>query len=156
MRDGLARLNPAAPVVSALHGAIDPGALLGQDIADPQTRMAEAGAWLDLSARTTTPHGAIRAFTLAHEAPIEWNAFGLWFSLLVHRHGARLLRVKGILDVAGSATPVAVHAVQHLVHAPEHLPAWPSAGRGSQLVFIAEGLNEAAVRRSFAAFAQLG
>ena len=156
LRERLARLNPAAPVVTALHGVIDPGSLLGQDIADPETRMTEAGAWLDLSARTATPHGAIRAFTLAHETPVEWNAFGLWFSLLVHRHGARLLRVKGILDVAGSATPVAVHAVQHLVHAPEHLLAWPTAGRGSRLVLIAEGLDEAAVRRSFAAFAQLG
>ena len=156
LRERLTGLNPAAPVETALHGAVDPGALLGQDTADPQTRMAEASAWLDLAARTATPHGAIRAFTLAHGAPVEWNAFGLWFSLLVHRHGARLLRVKGILDVAGSATPVAVHAVQHLVHAPEHLPAWPTAERGSRLVLIAESLDEAAVRRSFAAFCGLG
>jgi G3E family GTPase len=156
LRERLARLNPTAPIEIALHGAIDPEALLGRDIADPETRLAEAAAWLNQPAPSAAPHGAICAFTVSHAAPIEWNAFGLWFSLLVHRHGTRLLRVKGILDVAGSATPVAVHAVQHLVHAPEHLPAWPDAERGSRLVFITDGLDEAAVRRSFAAFAQLG
>jgi hypothetical protein len=29
--------------------------------------------------------------------------------------------VKGILNVADAATPVAVHGVQHLVHPPRHL-----------------------------------
>ena len=65
----------------------------------------------------------VGSFVLQHDRPLDWSAFGLWFTLLVHRHGDRLLRVKGILDVEGSATPVAVHAVQHLMHPPEHLRA---------------------------------
>lgn len=42
--------------------------------------------------------------------------------MLAHRHGDKLLRMKGILDVEASGTPVAVHTVQHLIHAPEHPP----------------------------------
>ena len=61
--------------------------------------------------------------------------------MLLHRHGDELLRVKGILNVADAATPVAVHAVQQLVHPPRHLGAWPDRVRRSRLVFIARGLD---------------
>jgi G3E family GTPase len=40
--------------------------------------------------------------------------FGIWLTMLLHRHGDALLRVKGILNVADAAAPVTVHAVQHL------------------------------------------
>jgi hypothetical protein len=58
--------------------------------------------------------------------------------MLLNRHGDALLRVKGILNVADAATPVAVHAVQHLVHAPRHLDRWPDEDRRSRLEFCAE------------------
>ena len=74
----------------------------------------------------------------------------------MHRdHGDKLLRVKGILHVEGSETPVAIHAVQHVIHAPEHLPGWPDAERGSRIVFITQGLESDAVERSLHAFCRL-
>ena len=72
--------------------------------------------------------------------------------MLLNRHGADVLRVKGILDVAGSDAPVAVHGVQHLVHKPVHMAAWPDGGRRSRLVFIVDGLDPLAVERSLRAF----
>jgi G3E family GTPase len=63
-----------------------------------------------------------------------------------------VLRVKGILNVAGSPTPVAVHGVQHLVHPPVHMKAWPGGDRRSRLVFIVDGLERRAIERSLAAF----
>jgi G3E family GTPase len=66
-----------------------------------------------------------------------------------------VLRVKGILNVAGSETPVAVHGVQHLVHPPVHMAAWPQDDRRSRLVFIVDGLDRAAIERSLAAFRRL-
>jgi G3E family GTPase len=60
--------------------------------------------------------------------------------MLLNRHGDALLRVKGILNVADAATPVAVHAVQHLVHTLRHLDAWPEEDRRSRLVFMPAGL----------------
>jgi G3E family GTPase len=73
----------------------------------------------------------------------------------LNRHGEAVLRVKGILNVIDAEAPVAVHAVQHLVHAPRHLAAWPDADRRSRLVFIARGLDPAVIERSFRAVGML-
>ncbi len=63
--------------------------------------------------------------------------------------------MKGFLQVPGSETPVAMHAVQHVTHPPEHLPGWPSEDRRSRIVFIVEELRADAVRRSFRSFMRL-
>jgi G3E family GTPase len=54
--------------------------------------------------------------------------------------------------VAGSPTPVALHGVQHLVHPPIHMSAWPTGDRSSRLVFIVDGLDRALIERSLRAF----
>ena len=93
-----------------------------------------------------------RTLALSIDEPVDWTRFGIWLTMLLHRHGDALLRVKGILNVADAATPVAVHAVQHLVHPPRHLEAWPDEDRRSRLVFIVRGLDPAVIERSFRAF----
>ena len=97
----------------------------------------------------------IRTLALSFDEPIDWTRFGIWLTMLLHRHGDALLRVKGILYVADAATPVAVHGVQHLVHPPRHLGAWPDGDRRSRLVFIARGLDPALIERSFRAVGML-
>ena len=72
--------------------------------------------------------------------------------MLLHRHGRQVLRVKGILNVMGEAAPVAVHGVQHLVHPPIHMRAWPDRDRRSRIVFIVEGLEPKDIERSLRAF----
>ena len=47
---------------------------------------------------------------------------------------------------------MAVHGVQHLVHPPRHMDAWPDAERRSRLVFITRGLDASMIRRSLGAF----
>ncbi len=152
LRQRIAGINPQATITEAVQGAIDPDLLLSQ-------RNHEPGDWIRPPALPErgprSAHGPIRSFYLESEAPLSWSGFGLWLSLLVHRHGARLLRIKGLLDVSGSETPVAVHAVQHVIHPPEHLAAWPSAQRRSRIVFIVEGLDPEAIRRSFESFMRL-
>jgi len=78
--------------------------------------------------------------------------FAVWFTLLLHAHGADVLRVKGLLGVADATGPVVVNAVQHLVHPPMHLDAWPEDWRQSRLVFIVRDLARDDIARSFAAF----
>ena len=59
--------------------------------------------------------------------------------------GARILRLKGLVNVAGEPGPRAVHGVQHTLYPPARLPAWPDADRSTRLVFIGRDLEEAAV-----------
>ena len=68
---------------------------------------------------------------------------------LIALRGRDLLRVKGLLDVAGCRGPVVVQFVQHLAHPPVELEAWPSADRATRLVFITRGIDEQAVRDLF-------
>jgi G3E family GTPase len=113
--------------------------------------VAEGGHGHDVNRHDTRIH----AFTLTFESSIDWNVFAVWFTLLLHRHGADVLRVKGMLRVDGAAGPVVVNAVQHLVHPPVHLERWPQDWRQSRLVFIVRDLTRAEIERSFAAFHSL-
>jgi len=75
--------------------------------------------------------------------------------MLLHRHGGDVLRIKALLNVAGVSTPVLINGVQHLVHPPSHLDAWPDADRRSRLVFVVRGLSRPQIERSLAAFTAL-
>jgi G3E family GTPase len=154
-------INPTAPLRASQASTLDAHDLLAEADAD------EARRW---SARDLAPshehdhvarpdvsrHGDdIRAAALVFDEPLDWTMFGIWLTMLLHCHGTAVLRVKGILNVAGSDTPVAIHGVQHLVHPPLHLRAWPDADRRSRLVFIVKGLDPAAIERSLEAFSAL-
>jgi G3E family GTPase len=96
----------------------------------------------------------IVSFCMQIDEPIDWQVFTIWFTMLLNRHGDKILRVKGLLSIAGCAQPAVLHAVQHLVHPVLHLDAWPDAQRRSKLVFITEGLARDSVEASYARFRQ--
>jgi G3E family GTPase len=49
-----------------------------------------------------------------------------------------VLRVKGILNIAGIDGPVAVHGIHHVVHPPVVLDSWSGAAPRSRLVLIVQ------------------
>jgi G3E family GTPase len=139
-------LNPDAPLVSAAQQAI--GAQWLFDDESPRSSLRALPA-----ATADASHGSVHAFALTFDGALDWTMFGLWLTMLLHRHGERVLRVKGIVNVEGSETPVAIHGVQHLVHPPTHMLAWPvDDDRRSRLVFIVDGLDCAIIERSLATF----
>ena len=71
--------------------------------------------------------------------------------MLLQARGEDVLRVKGLLDV-GAEGPLVLNGVQHVVHPPEHLPAWPDEDRRSRIVFIGRGFAREELERSLAAF----
>ena len=143
------QINPDAPVSRAAD--FDAGALL--DHAAPATRFRSSQA----DDPAVTSHAArIRSFVVTVSEPLDWTAFGIWLTMLLNRHGDRVLRVKGILHLAGEAAPVAIHGVQQLVHNPVHMAGWPNADRSSRIVFIVDGIDPALIRRSLAAFNAVG
>jgi G3E family GTPase len=141
----LRALNPVAPILQAADASLDVGDL---------ARLEEAhGALED---HNHDHHGhldeRIRSFVVTVERPIDWTAFGVWLTMLLNRHGDKVLRVKGILNVLDEPNPVAVHGVQRLVHTPVHMSAWPDDDRQSRIVFIVQDLDPTLIRRSLAAF----
>ena len=147
----LRRINADAPLWRAVESGFDADALLSAKDYEAWQPTERGDAPGDHRRHSDD----IRSLALSIDEPIDWARFGVWLTMLLNRHGEALLRVKGILNVADAATPVAVHAVQHLVHAPRHLEAWPDADRRSRLVFIARGLDPAVIERSFRAFGRL-
>ena len=183
LRARLRRLNPTAVLEETDNEAVDAELLLAQDLHDPEARAAEVARWLEADAAISSgadhhdhdhnhdhgdPHhhahpvdvnrhdADISAFALTFDHPLDWTAFGIWLSMLLQAHGEDVLRVKGLLNVVDVPTPVVLHAVQHLIHPPVHLPRWPDADRRSRLVFITRGLSRATIERSLGAFNRLG
>jgi len=79
------------------------------------------------------PHRAdVTAHCITLETPLDWDVLSSWLGAVVFHHGNELLRLKGLVDVAGEAGPVVVHGVQHCLHPPETLPAWPGRADGGR------------------------
>jgi G3E family GTPase len=147
----LAQLNPTATRALAASVVSGDDLLLGEGLraADPA---AEVGRWRLFAEVAEGRHGSAEVCCLEFDRPLDWMAFGVWLSMLLRCHGQRILRVKGILDVIDASQPIVIHGVQHSLHPPVHLPAWPVGERRSRLVFIVRDLDTALLRRSFAAF----
>ena len=163
LEKALRRLNPTAPILDAVAGPFAPDAWMVGDVYNPAHKRAEVARWWRAEAALPSPHGhdsdrhgeGIRAFCLAFEQPLDWTAFGIWLTMLLHVHGQKVLRVKGILNVLDVPTPVVIHGVQHVVHPPAHLDRWPDDERRSRIVFIVRGLEQDLIERSLAAFHRL-
>ncbi|MDP9394299.1 MAG: GTP-binding protein [Actinomycetota bacterium] len=80
----------------------------------------------------------VAAGSASFDGTVEWAAFAVWVSALLHAHGDRVLRLKAILDTGG-AGPVVVDGVQHVTYPPRHLPSWRGSPR-SQVVVITREL----------------
>lgn len=155
----LRQLNPDAALIDVHDEALSVAALVGSSEATRGSGLQSAsGFYCEDSRELVTASGgahsaAFRSFVITVDHAIDWTAFGIWLTMLLNRHGDRVLRVKGILNIAGEERPVAIHGVQHLVHTPVHMGGWPSGDRRSHIVFIVDGLDATLLKRSFEAFA---
>lgn len=153
--DRLRALNPGANFhTSALANMPLPSELAKADIYDPATKGAEVSSWLNVEAYAHDHAGRhdvnrhndeIGSFCLEFDRPLEWEHVANWLDALVIAHGEDMLRVKGILNIAGRDQPIVVQAVQRLFHPPVPLPEWPTGDRRSQIVFITRGISRAFV-----------
>jgi G3E family GTPase len=141
----LRALNPRATVDVALDGALDPHRMI--DPADVEANEARRSGFVAEAEHSD----GIASFVLIEDTPLSWTPFSQVMETLIALRGPDLLRVKGLLNVAGCRGPVVVQFVQHLAHPPVELAAWPSAERTSRLVFITRNIGEAAVRNLFGA-----
>ena len=169
----LTALNPAAPMIPVLHGEIEPSALFGAGLYNPETKSLDVRRWLKAEAYEEGAHGgqgqthhhghdvnrhgeSIRAFCVTYEQPIDWARLNDWIEMLITLHGADILRIKGLLQVEGQDKPVVIHGVQHVFHPPVELESWPDEDRRSRLVFITRGLDPRMFEHTLKAFNEPG
>lgn len=159
----LKRLAPAAPVLDAAAGEATAEALLKAGLYDPSRKIPDVARWLAeeriAAAETSGGHDPnrhddrIRAFTIATDAAVSISTLDMFLELLRATYGANLLRMKGIVKLADDpASPVVLHGVQHVMHPPARLAAWPDDDHRTRLVLIVRDLDPVVVRRLFAAF----
>lgn len=99
------------------------------------------------------PHNSnVSSKRIVETRPLDWEAFGVWLSMLLHAHGDGILRVKGLLYIEESEGPVVIQGVQHVIYPPEHLPSWNGLERMTDLVFIMRGLDADQIEKSFDVF----
>jgi G3E family GTPase len=167
LRERLAALNPSAQIALAVKGDIDPAFLTGIGLRNARgdapaiERFLGLGEARDgeregyLGSRLGARHDTnIRTFSLRFAEPFAWNTFAAALELVTKLRGPDLLRMKGIVNVAGE--PMVVQGVQHIFETPIKLARWPSDDRSSRLVFIARGIERATVEALFTAARGLG
>ena len=81
---------------------------------------------------------SINTLSLRFDTPFTWEGFSAALELLTNLRGPDMLRIKGIVNVAGK--PVVVQGVQHIFHPPVELDRWPSADTDTRLVFITRNI----------------
>lgn len=143
LRERLAAMNPIAGIEPSRFGGADPAPLFAP-AAVPRPRRSALRAEHD---------DGIASLVLTAARPLAWPAMQGFLARLLDETGERLLRLKGVLDVAGEPRPVVVHAVHRSFYPLEALPAWPAGQHGSTLVLIAQGALPARLDAAFAACA---
>jgi G3E family GTPase len=97
------------------------------------------------------PHGrpgGIRAYSFRPRA-VTWASWAAWSRLVAERFGARLLRVKGLLQMQDTGEIALVHGVQGVFHKPQRFRDWPDADHGNRLVCISRDLEISDLSDSF-------
>jgi G3E family GTPase len=142
-----------APTLRTRLAAMNPGAAIIVD-ATPDTLFAPADAANRALRLTqvpdqppTSPFGqarhtdGIETFVLQRDTPMPALALTLLLQALTEHCGARLLRVKGLVELEElPGQPAVIHGVQHVFAEPVFLPDWPSADRTTRIVFIGQGI----------------
>lgn len=158
----LRALNPSAPILDAANAEATPDRLLGSGLYNPDKKIPDVKKWLAAEAYAGDHHHShdanrhdehIGSFVLTTDEAISAGTLEIFLELLRATHGAKLLRIKGIVKLAEMPdTPVVVHGVQHVFHPTARLDNWPDDDHRTRLVFITRDLPERTVRELFEAF----
>ena len=127
----LAVLNPLATLSAAVAGTAAPLPALG---ANPLP-LGQA-------------ERAVTAVTLPIPQGADWASLSLWLSAVLHAHGDRLIRLKGVVQTP--AGRLLIQTVRKTVQPPEMLPA--GIGTDDVLAVIGESPDVAALRECLTRF----
>ena len=158
LRSRLTAINPGASILEVVDGAVDPAGLIDRALFDLSGKSPDVARWLIEASEGSDDHrdgghgrhdDRIRQSSMEADGAIEAHRLIGWIERLLEMHGDKVLRVKGVFNLAGSDVPVVVHGVQHVFHPLARLSCWPDGDRRSRIVIIARDLPMAPVEESF-------
>ncbi|MBZ9659268.1 GTP-binding protein [Mesorhizobium sp. ESP-6-4] len=171
LRARLKQINPGAVVPDVEEAGA--AALFNCGLYDPETKSADVRRWLGEEVAHDHGHDhhhhdgdhdphhhhehrhdtRVRSHSLVHNGPVPFSAIEMFLDLLRSTHGEKLLRMKGVIELAEDPSrPLVIHGVQKILHPPARLPAWPDGQRGTRLVLITLDMPQDYIQRLFAAF----
>lgn len=112
-------------------------------------RLPATDAHHDHDAHAHAHTAGITSFVVTTGDTIDLDRFIRWLELLLRARGKSILRVKGLVAVAGETRPRVVQAVQTIVYPLDSLERWPDADRRTKLVFIGKDITASAIEKSF-------
>jgi G3E family GTPase len=150
----LRELNPQAPIRRALNGEIELAFLIDVGLRNMKGKLEDIERWMgepDEHGHRHSHDAKVKSFSLRYTEPLSWQLFSQTMEVLSALRGSDMLRVKGLVNVAGHKGPMVVQGVQHLFHPPVELEAWPSADHSTRIVFITRNIPRETVANLFAA-----
>jgi G3E family GTPase len=91
---------------------------------------------------------SVSAVTLPIPNGADWAALSLWLGAILHAHGDRLIRIKGV--VQSPAGRLLIQTVRNVVQRPEVMP--PGLGVDDNLAVLGEAPDVDALQRSLHSF----
>ena len=146
----LRALNPHAPILCADRGRVDPAAIVDTHGFDLSRAAADLEAEEDHHHHDHISDDGISSLLLVAPGDLDGDAVEAWIDGVLTTRGVNILRMKGILAIAGESRRVVVQAV-NMLYEGDHGRDWGSDPRTTRLVFIGRNLDEAALRQGFAA-----
>lgn len=140
LRATLAMLNPGAEIAAAVLGeTVVLPSLLPDTTPRPLPPLPEDDS-----------RGAILPTQVQVHPDIDWSAFTLWLSALLHARGDDLVRVKGVIRTP--AGRLLLQTVRKVVQSPEILPDQPDQRHDNLIVFIGRGYSPPDLAKSLHRF----
>ena len=99
--------------------------------------------------KSRTHFSGIRAHAFRPPPPITWAGWAAWSRLAREEFGARLIRVKGLLQI--EETIAFVQGVQGVFHPPQRFTDWPDEDHANRLVCISRDIPEEDIALTLAA-----
>ena len=168
LRARLEEINPGAVLLDVNDAGTGAASLFNCGLYDPETKTADVRRWLGEEAAHDHDHhhdghehhhhehrhdSRVRSHSLVHDGPVPFSTIEMFLDLLRSTHGDKLLRMKGVIELAEDPSrPLVIHGVQKILHPPARLPAWPDGQHGTRLVLITLDMPQDYIQRLFSAF----
>lgn len=163
LKQKIRELNPRVEIQETVNGEVAPDALFSEPRADAEAAFADFTDWLSAASehchdKECTDHShshhnheeGVTSFIVELDEAVDSEPFNDFLQELAIEFGEYILRMKGILNVAGKPDqPAVFHGVQHVFFPVSWLEEWPDEERTSKLVFITQGLDPQVIKNRF-------